>query len=251
MIRSIGKAFTVLELVGQKKEFGIADIVNQLKWKKSTVHRIASSLEELGYLEQNAVTLKYRLSLKFFSLGNLTKTRLNLHAAALPFLEKLQRDTGESVYLGVMDRHEVVYVEHLPSQHLLQPLVQVGSRAPLHCTAIGKTLLSDLTVDERRTIFGTSDLNKKPTSRTLSTIKAVEKALVEIRKTGFAIDNEEYHLGIRSIAAPIRDGAGRVIAGISVAGPTVRLDLQNLKKMGDLLKRTAESISRSLKGSGS
>jgi IclR family KDG regulon transcriptional repressor len=248
LIRSIGKAFTVLQLIGQEKESGIAGMVKQLKWKKSTVHRIASSLEELGYLEQNPLTLKYRLSLKLFSLGNLTKTRLNLHAAALPFLEKLQRDTGESIYLGVMDRHEVVYVEHLPSQHLLQPLVQVGSRAPLHCTAIGKALLSDLSVDELRTIFRTSGL-KKPTPNTLSTLKAVKKALVEIRKTGFAIDNEEYHLGIRSIAAPIRDGAGRVIAGISVAGPTVRLDLQNLKKMGDLLKRTAESISRSLKGS--
>ncbi len=248
MIRSIGKAFIVLDLIGLKKELGIAEMVQQLKWKKSTVHRIASTLEELGYLEQNSVTLKYRLSLKLFSLGNLTKTRLNLHTAALPYLEKLQRDTGESVYLGVMDRYEVVYVEYFPSQHVLQPLVQLGSRAPLHCTAIGKVLLSDLSVDELRNVFRTSRL-KKPTPHTLSTFKAVEKALLEIRKMGFAIDNEEYHLGIRSIAAPIRDGARRVMAGISVAGPTVRLDLQKLTRMGDLLKRTAESISRSLNGS--
>lgn len=223
-------------------------MVKQLRWKKSTVHRIASTLEGLGYLEQNPATLKYRLSLKLFSLGNLTKTRLNLHAAALPFLQKLQRDTGESIYLGVMDRQEVLYVEHLPSQHLLQPLVQLGSRAPLHCTAIGKVLLSDMSVDELRTIFRTSGL-KKSTPHTITNIKALERALAEIRKKAFAIDNEEYHLGIRSIAAPIRDGAGRVIAGISVAGPTVRLGLDNLKRMGDVLERTAESISLSLKGS--
>lgn len=248
MIRSIGKAFTVLEIIGREKELGIAEMVKELKWKKSTIHRIASTLEVLGYLEQNPATSKYRLSLKLFSLGNLTQTRLNLHAAALPFLQKLQSDTGESIYLGVMDRHEVLYVEHLPSQHLLQPLVQLGSRAPLHCTAIGKVLISELNVDELRTIFRTSGL-KKSTPHTITNLKALERALAEIRKKGFAIDNQEYHVGIRSIAAPIRDGAGRVIAGISVAGPTVRLSVDNLRSMSDLLKRTAESIALPLKGS--
>ncbi len=248
MIQSIGKAFMILELIGQRKELGIAEMVNQLRWKKSTVHRIAATLEELGYLKQNPTTLKYRLSFKLFSLGNLTKTRINLHAAALPFLQKLQSHAGESIYLGVMDLNEVLYVEQMASQHILQPLVQVGSRAPLHCTAIGKVLLSELDREELRRIFRASGL-KKFTPNTITSLKSLETALADIRKKGLALDNEEYHVGIRSIAAPVRDERLHIVAGVSIAGPTARLDLDALKRMSAVLKQTAESIGFSLKDS--
>lgn len=246
MIRSIGKAFTILELIGRERELGIAEMIKELGWKKSTVHRIASTLEELGYLQQNSTTLKYRLSFKLFTLGNLTKTNLNLRDTALPFLQKLQRDTDESIYLGVMDRNEVLYVEHLPSHHILQPLVHVGSRAPLHCTAIGKVLLSGLSAEDARRLIRLSDL-KKFTPNTITSARMLARATLEIRRKGVAMDDEELHVGIRSIAAPIKDKMGKVIAGVSIAGPTVRLPMEKLKGSLDLLKATAESISIDLK----
>lgn len=248
MIQSIGKAFKILDLIGRRKELGIAEMVKELRWKKSTVHRLASTLEELGYLEQNPLTMKYRLSFKLYTLGNLTKIRLNVHSAALPFLQKLQAGTDESVYLGVMDLHEVVYIEHLPSRHVLQPLIQNGFRAPLYCTAIGKVLLAHLNNGEARRVFHSAGL-KRLTPNTITSPRALEKALSDIRKKGFALDNEEYHIGITSIAAPIRNESDQVIAAASVAGPTSRLDLDNLKKMVGLLRRTTESVSLALQGS--
>ncbi len=245
LIQSIRKAFTLLELIGRRDELRIAEMVRELKWKKSTVHRIASSLEQLGYLKQNPQTSKYRLSLKLFSLGNLAKTNVNLHAAAFPFLQKLQGDTGESIYLGVIDHDEVLYLEHVPSKHVLQPIVQVGSRAPLHCTAIGKVLLAySPTVELQRMLrLGL----KKFTPNTLTSIRELNAELSEVRRKGFALDKEEYHIGIRSIAVPVTDDVGHAIAAVSIAGPTVRLDVQSFNKMAGLLKHTADLIRASLK----
>jgi len=250
LIRSIGKAFTILELIGREKELGIAEMIKELGWKKSTVHRIASTLEELGYLQQTPTSLKYRLSFNLFTLGNLTKTNLNLRDTALPFLQRLQRDTDESIYLGVMDRNEVLYVEHLPSHHILQPLVHVGSRAPLHCTAIGKVLLSALSAEDARRLIRQTDL-KKLTPNTITSPRMLARATLEIRRKGIAMDDEELHVGIRSISAPIKDEMGKVIAGVSIAGPTVRLPMEKLKGSLDLLKATAESISIDLKSKAS
>jgi DNA-binding IclR family transcriptional regulator len=192
--------------------------------------------------------MKYRLSFKLYTLGNLTKTRLSLSSLALPFLQKLQRDTDESVYLGIMDGNEVVYIEHVPSNHVLQPLIQAGFRAPLHCTAIGKVLLSRLYREELVRIFRSIAL-KRFTPNTIIALPQLEKALLHIRKTGFALDNQEYHPGIRSVAAPIEYGADQIIAAVSIAGPTSRLDLSDLKNMMGRLKQTTEAICSGLHGS--
>jgi DNA-binding IclR family transcriptional regulator len=248
LIQSIGKAFTLLDLIGHKKELGIAEMIKELRWKKSTVHRLAATLKELGYLEQHPSTMKYRLSFKLYTLGNLTKARLSLSAVALPFLQKLQRETDESVYLGIMDRNEVVYIEHVPSNHVLQPLIQPGFRAPLHCTAIGKVLLSRLHREELVRLFRSSSL-RSFTPDTITSLDRLERALSQIRRAGFSVDNQEYHVGIRSIAAPIEHGTDRIVAAVSVAGPASRLDLSDLRGMVGRLRTTAEAICLALEGS--
>jgi DNA-binding IclR family transcriptional regulator len=225
-------------------EIGISDLAKRLGLAKSTVHRLATTLLDQGMLEQNAGDGKYRLGLTLFELGALVRRKMDFTMEARPFLRTLLEKTGETVHLGILDHDSVLYVISLESKQALRMGSKVGTRAPVHSTAVGKTLLAFQPEEEIARIIARGLPAIAP--NTLVDAKALQRELAAIRARSYAIDDEESEIGLRSIAAAIRNDSGNVIAAISIAGPVHRMTRKMLLGWSRELVDAAEAVSQRL-----
>ncbi len=207
----------------------------------STAHRILAAMAASGFVERTEPGA-YRLGIRLLELGNIVKSRINIREAALPFMEKLHARIGESVNLGVRHDDEIIYVERTSSGRSSVRVVHlVGARAPLHVTAVGKLFLVADGPDKVRDYAKRTGLpGFTPTS--LITLPALEKELERVRRHGVAFDNEEIELGLRCIAAPVRDDSGELVAGLSVSAPADRYN----PDWAPLVKGVADEISHAI-----
>ena len=225
-------------------EIGISDLAKRLGLAKSTVHRLASTLLDQGMLEQNAGDGKYRLGLALFELGTLVRRKMDFTTEARPFLRTLLEKTGETVHLGILDHDSVLYVISLESKQALRMGSKVGTRVPVHATAVGKALLAFQPEEEIARIIARGLPASAP--NTIADAKALQRELAGIRARNYALDDEESEVGLRSIAAPVRNDSGNVIAAISIAGPVHRLTRKTLLGWARELVEAAEAVSQRL-----
>ncbi len=207
----------------REREFGVTELAQRLGLGKSTVHRLLATLTAEHLLEQDEFTGKYRLGIAMHDLGAAVATHLDLHEAVIPPMEQLRNMTGETVQVAVLDGREVVYVERLDSPQTLRLFLEVGRRNDAHATGTGKCLLAHLPDDELNRLLRGWKLQSK-TTYTVKNIDTFKKELAQIRKQGFARNLHEAEVGVVSVAAPIRNLAGKVIAAMSVAGPDARME---------------------------
>jgi len=187
----------------------------------STAHRILGAMSAAGFVER-APNGNYRLGIRLLELGNLVKSRLDIRAAALPSMESLHQQLGESVNLGVRQGDEIVYIERTSSgRSTVRAVHLVGARAPLHVTAVGKLYLA---ADTPVQVADYAQRTGLPglTATSLTSLPALEQELERVRRMGVAFDNEEIEPGLRCIAAPVHDDAGHIVAGLSVSAPAER-----------------------------
>lgn len=226
-------------------EMGLSEISRKNSLPKSTTHRVLKTLEKEGFINQNKTNGKYRLGTSLVELGNIASKNIELRRVALPYIEKLSRESRETVHLGILRKDEMVVVEASPSKDSpLRVEVSIGTKAPLYCTGTGKATLAFQPKEEISRI-----LKKKRKVLTENTIVDKERLLEElqrIRKRGYAVDNMEYDKGIRCIAAPIRDHSGRVLGALSVSGPAVRITKESISEFTVRVKKVAEKISSEL-----
>jgi IclR family transcriptional regulator, KDG regulon repressor len=242
---SLMKGIRLLETVVDDGEAGISELARRTGINKSNAHRILGTLEDLGYVEKDPESLKYRATLKVFQMGSRVIHRTGLRELALPFLKKLGAEFGETVNLGVLERGEVVYIEKVESSEVLRMDLSVGRTVPAYCTALGKVLLAGLSADDQAHYVENTKLEK----RTLAAIpqgKEFLDLLAHVRQQGFALDHEELDLGITCIAAPVRNHTGRVLAAISLAGPSTRMMGQKLDEIRVPLLDAALALSKRL-----
>jgi DNA-binding IclR family transcriptional regulator len=207
----------------------------------SSAHRILNVMVEKGLVDKLEPGT-YRLGLKLLQLGSLVKSRLDIRREALPYMQQLHHDLGETVNLSLRQGDEMVYVERTASGRAMMRVVQiVGARAPLHITAVGKIFLADAGDAEARAYAKRSGLPAY-TKTTLASEGALLEELAKVRKKGFAFDNEEAEKGVSCIGAGIRDGDGNLIAGLSISAPSERFDRSWAQKV----KETADAISAAL-----
>jgi DNA-binding IclR family transcriptional regulator len=187
----------------------------------STAHRILAAMTASGFVER-ADPGTYRLGIRLLELGNVVKSRINIRDSAMPLMQRLHGDLGESVNLGVRQGDEIVYVERTSSGRSSVRVVHlVGARAPLHVTAVGKLYLAEDGLQKIRDYAVRTGLPRfTPTS--ITTLPALEKEIERVRRHGVAFDNEEIETGLRCIAAPVRDDTGELVAGLSVSAPAER-----------------------------
>jgi IclR family KDG regulon transcriptional repressor len=222
-------------------EIGISDLGKRLLLPKSTVHRLASTLIDAGMLEQNAENGKYRLGLTLFELGSLVRRKMDFSSEAKPYLMALREKTGETVHLAILGHTSIIYINSLESKHAIRMTLDVGVRKPAYCTAEGKVLLA-FTSPELTEYIISSGLPER-TPNTIIDPAALRQELATVRARGYAVDDEESELGMRCIAAPVRDHYGNVIAATSVAGPAQRLAKKILASYGADVVSAAEAIS--------
>lgn len=232
----IAKAFT-----DQEPELGISALANRLGLAKSTVHRLATTLVEHHLLEQNRENGKYRLGLAVFEMGMLVRRKMDVATEARPAMRNLATLTGETVQLAVLEGASVLYILVLESRQAVRMAASLGERAPAHCTAVGKALLAFQPPEVQRRFAGAPLAGLTARSHTQGA--ALLEELAQVRSRGHAFDEEEMADGLRCVAAPIRDHAGRVIAALSVAAPVQRLAKKALPATAASVMQAAALIS--------
>jgi DNA-binding IclR family transcriptional regulator len=213
---------------------------------KSTVHRLASTLLEAGMLEQNKETGKYRLGLAVFELGALVRRKIDMSFEAKPWLMTLREQTGETVHLSILDHGGVVCVNFLESKSVNRISSGIGLRKPVHCTAEGKALIAFQSSGVIQRLMDAKLERRTP--HTVLSPAALKEELAVIRTRGYATDDEEYELGVRGIAAPIRDDSGVPVAAVGVTGPTQRLTKTRVLSLVRHVTAAASEISLRLGG---
>jgi DNA-binding IclR family transcriptional regulator len=241
-IQVIERMMTLLDVLAHHHDAVSLKLLSQeTGLHPSTAHRILGAMTSSGFVER-AEPGAYRLGIRLLELGNIVKSRINIRQTALPFMQTLHGQIGESVNLGVRHGDEIIYVERTSSGRSSVRVVHlVGARAPLHATAVGKLFLVEDGLQKLREYAKRTGLpGFTPTS--LTTLPALEKELDRVRRHGVAFDNEEIEQGLRCVAAPVRDDSGELVAGLSVSAPAERYDAEWIP----LIKQAADGISHAL-----
>jgi DNA-binding IclR family transcriptional regulator len=225
-------------------EMGISALATRLGLAKSTVHRLATTLVEYDILEQNRETGKYRLGLALFELGTLVRRKMDTNSGAQVQIHALAEETGETVQLAILDHLSVLYIRIRESKQAVRMSSGLGSRAPAHCTSVGKALLAYQPAEVIQQVIDNG--LKQYTEHTITEAAALVDELATVRQKGYAIDDEEIEVGLRCVAAPIRDHTGQVTAAISVAAPVQRMTKKNIQATIPSVVSAAEAISRRL-----
>ena len=243
-MKLLKKTFKIIEEFEENegKPLSITELSKRLTLPKSTVFHIVHTLHNFRWLERLDNSKKYVLGLRLFELGNLVQSNSRLRQIAISHLEKLRKETNETVYLVVYDQKEIVYLECLESQLRLRARPVYGIRVPLHCTSLGKAIMAFLPDQEVQNIIREKELIGF-TDKTIIDTDTLEKELREIRKRGYAIDWGEHEEGVRCIGAPIYNHLGKVFAAVSISGPDFRFTKEKIKDFAPLVIRTAQEIS--------
>ena len=171
---------------------------------------------------------------------------LDLRKVAFPYLDRTSKEVGETVNLAILDGTEIVYVERIRTEQILNINLHVGSRLPVHCTSMGKTMLAFLPEKRLGEVFKKMKLSCL-TPHTITSKKALRKELERVRGRGFSTNNEEVCIGLRSVAAPVRNFTGDVIAAVNIAVPSIRVPLRKLGTFfAKKVMETADQISFSI-----
>lgn len=229
---------------------GISELARTVELSRSTAHRYVATLAELGYLQQDPATRKYRLGPRVLDLGFSAINSMELREIAAPHLRELSDETGHTVNMAILDGVDIVYVERCRSarqgQREIDLNLHVGSRLPAYCTSLGKVLLAFLPEEERRALLARIELVRHGPN-TLTGKTALSAELARIRASGIAVNNEELAYGLRSIAVPVRSQSGDAVAAINLAVHRSMMSLEDLVvRLSPALERTAAEVSARL-----
>lgn len=243
-IKSIDKALDVLEFLSANDgEIGIVEISKQLNMGLSTVHRILATLKSRNYIIQNPKTAKYRLGIKLFELGCEVQSTKNLIKMVRPYLRELSRITNETANLAILEDKEVIYLDTIESSEILKTGIHQGTRLPAHCTALGKCLLAFLTDSDFEQLYRRDEQITSLTPQSISSWSELKKELNKVKEQGYALDLEEYKIGIHCVGVPIFNGKREAIAAISITGPASRFTGEKMEEAKNQLLIAVKEIS--------
>ncbi len=246
IIQAVSHALDLLEQFHDDvDELGVTELSKRLKLHKNNVFRLLATLESRGYIEQNKATENYRLGLRSLELGQTFIKQMGLLRQAKPILERIVEECNETSYVAIFKDGYIVYLDVVETDLTVRVVSRVGSRLPAYCTASGKVHMAHMSEEEVDTV-----LPKEMKAHTPTTITDRDQFKAELRRVaeqGYAIDNEEYDLGVRCIAAPIRDYTRRIVGAVSVSGPSMRLSEERMEKeMVPIILRASEDLSTRL-----
>jgi IclR family KDG regulon transcriptional repressor len=241
-IQVIERMMSLLDaLAAQSETVSLKELSDTTGLHPSTAHRILNDMVTARFVDRTEPGA-YQLGMRLLELGNLVKARLNVRDAALGPMRDLHRGTGHPVNLSIRQGDEIVYIERAVSERSgMQVVRAVGGRAPLHLTSVGKLFLA---ADDSKAVraYATRTGLAGHTRNSITEMERLERELASVRTRGYARDNEELEIGVRCIAAGIRDDGGRLVAGLSISAPAELLQDDWI----DRLCATAAGISASL-----
>lgn len=245
MIQSVERAILMLDLFSEgNSELKLQEICDRMNLNKSTAHGILNTLKYHGLIAQNERNQKYRLGLDLIELGYRVQKGINLRDIAAPILKKICAATGESVHLGILDGHDVVYIDKRESDQSIRISTSIGARNPAYSSAIGRAILAFLPKEEQA-----DHLPEVLIQSTKYTVKNKESLIKELQATkerGYSVVREEFLEGLLTIGAPLFNFDQDVVGGISFAVPSVRATEKQTEVLTIMVHEAAEEISAKL-----
>ena len=245
-VQSVERTLDLLEaLANAQGEISITHLAGRTGLHVSTVHRLLATLVHRGYVRQNRETARYYLGSKLAVLGEGAPRYTELRLQAQPALQALTDLVNETSNLVVLEDTAAVYIDQVQSRQVVRLFTAIGNRVPLQCTAAGKVLLSWLSGDARQRVMDRLEF-RSYTPRTIASRSVLLAALEIVRRSAYALDEEEYQLGVRCVAVPILVADGAAVAAISVSAPANRLSRARALEILPPLRRAATTIASGL-----
>jgi len=244
-VKGIHKVIDVLDVLGgYPSGLTLAELCNHLQLPKSTVHRILNVLLDRQYVRETFEKGRYALGYEILRLSKACQGGLNFLQEARPLLLELNRMIDENIILAILDKpcHRVIYLDKVDSSKTIRLASHIGEIAPVHCTALGKALLSGFSDEELLEVLSNYELNRF-TDRTITDIKDFLSEINEVRKLGYSVDHQEYRNEVVCIAAPIYSESEKPCAAVGVSAPAIRLEQSRFEYVERLGVETAKKMS--------
>lgn len=239
-IQTLARGLQILNVLAEAREgLSITELADRFGVDKGNMSRTLQTLANYGFAEKAPDTRRYHLGPQVVRLSRSVLTRMKLREVAKPFLDELVKATGECAHLAILVQGQALYIDQAESPSALRVTTGVGTMAPTHCTALGKVLLA----------FADAPIPANLDSYTLRTITdagTLRRHLDKVLQQGYAVDDEEFEVGVRCIAVPVCDYRERCVAAIGISGPTSRLALGDLPKVAQTVQEIGKSLSARL-----
>lgn len=224
---------------------GVTALARQAGLNPSNVHRTLQTWSHLGFVAQDPDTGAYHCTLRLFEWGCRVADGFDVRRVAREHLARIARATQETIHLSVLDGAEIVYLEKIDSPQPVRAYSEIGGRAPAHCVATGKALLAYATPSALAAL--PSPLPRS-TPKTVTGLAALRAQLQAVRDIGYAVNLEEWRIGVSGLGAPVFDQHGNAIAAVGLSAPSARMDAARIEELGTTLAATAKAITQALGG---
>jgi IclR family acetate operon transcriptional repressor len=248
-VQSIHRALAILERLGACDDgLTLKEVARQVSLPPSSAHRILTTLQRQRFVRFDQATMSWSVGVQAFVVGNAFARSRDMVSLAAPFMRRLMTATGETVNFFMIDGSEVVCMAQVQSQQMVRAISRPGGAAEMHRSAAGKMILAHMNDDEAAALVERTGMARY-TENTIVTPKALRSELAQIRQRGFSVDNEEFSIGLRCIAAPIHDETGAVHAAVSIAGPSSRITDARIEALGELVALCGKMVTSEFGGS--
>ena len=243
-VQSLDRTFDILELLSQERRgLSLTGIADRLDLHKSTVFRLLAALKNRGYVIQSGSRGLYKLGMEFLQLCSQYLNNLELKTEAEPYLHRLSQRTAQTVYLAIRQDLEVVYIDKVEQFNSLRKYSIIGQRRPLHCTSLGKALLTGMSGQEITILYAGKTLEAL-TPRTITDVEELKENISLCRRRGWCFDDQEFSLEERCIGAPVFDYREKVIAAVSTSWLVRSFPNANIEAISSYVIDAARSISQ-------
>ncbi len=243
-VQSLVRALALLNRISEAPDKGVTltELAQQVGLPPSTAHRLLTTLEQERYVRFDHGGRLWAVGVQAFVTGcAFTKTR-SLVGLARPHMRHLMEESGGTVNLAVEDEGQAVYLAQVECRQMMRAFARPGSRVPLHCSGVGKAILSGISGKSLAKILHRHGMPRL-TVKTIITPASLRADLDRVRVAGYAVDDEEHAVGLRCIAAPVFDETGDVVAAVSATGPMARLVDGRMAQLGALVLEASRGIS--------
>ena len=246
-IQVADRLFQAMEMLAEEGSVGLMELSRELGLNKSTAHRVLNSLIYMGYARQNTVNGKYEPTFKIVDMANKIMSKVDIVQVVRPYLRKLMEVTGETVHFVERDGLDAVYIDKVESfNNGIQMVSRIGSRIPLYCSGVGKAMVAGMDAREAEEIWNASRIEKL-TPYTITDFEDFKKELTEIRRRGYALDNEENEAGVRCIACSLTDYMGKPSYAFSISAPVNRMGNARIEELAGYVLEAGAKMSGKLR----
>jgi IclR family transcriptional regulator, acetate operon repressor len=247
-VQSVDRAMLLLEALGEDEEgYRLTDLAIRTGRSPSTAHRLLTTLEKRRFVEFNPSDNMWHVGRQAFAIGSTFVRRRNFVAPALPFLRRLRDLTHETANLGIVEEGEVVVLTQVESREIMRAITRVGGRAPMVTSGIGKAILATYPDQDVVAIIQRHGM-KRLTPKSMVRAGALRDALDLVRRDGYAVDDQEFLMGLRCVAAVVYNDQAEALAAISVSGLASRVPPERVPELGRLVRETARDLTLALGG---